>query len=478
MTSAATRAVCCALGLVMSVLLVPSAARAQLTAVPVVNAPAETRLVMLGMKLGSGLPDEVLKGARALETELLRSLRRYARSNVLGWAEVTKRVEGARKAQLLGCDSESCLVELAEFLDADELVTTQLNRVEGVLVVDAVRMRRAGLSVLNRTSMRGRGVTNVLASVDLMARELLGGVQLSLEDPKLGERLGTDDLGVKALRARVAAEPRMGLHRAWTDVLVEHNREPWMLPVLEAGLVLAAGAVAAGSVGVGAYLLVVHRLALAFRYGPIVVNGQEEWHHDNADGRLSYPWFSVVMLVGHALLSVAVTGALVAGAAGVAVWDGMNRGRIKAESRACCRDETRIRDASLPSWPERLAPILALAGGALALASPFSFMNVVTTVLVMATVLPFFILLELQILGDTGMHVNAGTYRALEGVVVVSSIVSMLSGVVVMAAVSLVAAGLLVVRQEGVLVDPSPAPQARPAPGTPEVTPSETPAVP
>jgi len=434
--------------LLLTALLIPSLAAASDSA-----AAPTGRMLVLGLRLGADLPKDVTSQARVLENVLGASLSRYSDLAVVGWADVMAKAEAGMRQQLQGCDSESCMTELAQMMDVDELVRIQLNRVDGVLVLDSARLGRSGLTVLSRASVRARAMPNLLASVDQMARQLLGGLKFSVEDPRLAERLGTNAEGVARVRARAASQEESDLSTVWTDLVVESNQESWKLPVLEGGLIAAAGAaVALGVVG-GAYLLVAHRIGLGLRYGPTEVAGQSEWSYRNKDGSLSYPWMGVVFLLVHGVVTFSAVTALLGGALGVAVYDRMDKGRLAAHIRACCRDEARVRAAAKPTIPERAAPLLALAGGALAVTAPFTLMAVVTPVILLLTALPLFILLDANVLGGTGMTVDARTYRALDAGVAAGTVAALLVSSLGFGLVSLAGAGSLVARQGGDLLD-------------------------
>lgn len=93
-----------------------------------------------------------------LGDQLLVSARRHqALYEVVGAADVKGLldVEAARAA--LGCETDSCANEVADALDADQLLTGQLGRVGDVWLLTLTRTDRKTLQVLARASVEARG---------------------------------------------------------------------------------------------------------------------------------------------------------------------------------------------------------------------------------------------------------------------------------------------------------------------------------
>jgi len=83
---------------------------------------------------------EVSERVAAIVTDsLVSELRKLERLSVIGMDEVADMLTHEENKQMLGCDDESCLAEIAGALGVDELVTGSLGRVGGS---SAVNLRR------------------------------------------------------------------------------------------------------------------------------------------------------------------------------------------------------------------------------------------------------------------------------------------------------------------------------------------------
>lgn len=109
--------------------------------------------------------------------QLLVSARRHKELyDVVGAADVKGilDVEAARAA--LGCETDSCANEVADALDADQLLTGQLGHVGEVWLLTLTRTDRKTMAVLSRASIEARGESPevLLSQIPHVVDEALG----------------------------------------------------------------------------------------------------------------------------------------------------------------------------------------------------------------------------------------------------------------------------------------------------------------
>ena len=112
--------------------------------------------------------------------QLLVSARRHkAVYDVVGAADVKGILDVNAARAALGCDTDSCANEVADALDADQLLTGQLGHVGEVWLLTLTRTDRKTLQVLARASVEasGSGPEVLLSRIPELVDEALGVVQ-------------------------------------------------------------------------------------------------------------------------------------------------------------------------------------------------------------------------------------------------------------------------------------------------------------
>jgi len=135
--------------------------------------------------------------ARLIESAILTAARNHAKQySALGTDDLQGilNTEAARAA--LGCDTTTCASEVADALDAEQLVTTQIGRVGTTWVVTLTRLERRSMVVLAREQIQREG-----AGADAVLRELPRAVDALLAPPHELSALGV--AGIGALSAGV-----------------------------------------------------------------------------------------------------------------------------------------------------------------------------------------------------------------------------------------------------------------------------------
>ncbi|MEW5855334.1 MAG: hypothetical protein AB2A00_41555 [Myxococcota bacterium] len=319
--------------------------------------PTTERAVILPVRSATSSP-EVRAALPGIERALADALGRHASFHVISRSEVAAMVGRAAQAQLEGCDAESCVAEIADALGADLSVVTVLDVTPGLWSLQTSLIQRKTASLVRRAGVKARSLDALMASLDVVGRQLAQGSRVSADDPRLAQRLGTDAATADALRARLHEQPDVDLSETWTDLVIERNRESDVLAALQGALLTVGGlgmCLAGGVQGM---------TACVYTYSTVLPGNVE------AVGLPLYTGTAFVLLPAPCWISALATLPM---ALVVAAVDAADRGRLPVSRDGCCRDEERIREAEAPGWGRRLAPVLATAGGLLALLTPVVF---------------------------------------------------------------------------------------------------------
>jgi hypothetical protein len=350
--------------LLVLTLLQPAQAATEPAAAGAPVAPAAKRSVLvLPVTVPERAAEEVLQTAGVLERGMTRAFRRHGAFKELTLAEVRERVGKAAETQMSGCDEESCLAGLAEALGADLLLQTRLAQEKGLWVARISMLDRRSATTTLRRELRVRSVDALLDSIDTLVRDLSGGAALVISDPALAERLGTTPAVADQLREKLTRETGTTAAAAWTDHIIDRNRESEVLAFAEGALLLLGGAAA---------LVASVPMALVSVFGSTAFIPEAPAALGGSAAEADTYTFRLVYILGQGILTVILLTTLVpvSAAVALAVLDRMDLGRIPVRKDGCCRDEGRIRDAAKPGWGRRAAPFLALAAAAIGLLYP------------------------------------------------------------------------------------------------------------
>lgn len=139
---------------------------------------APTRVFIAGISVGAQADKQVVS---LLEDKLLVEARRHrARFDVLGTGDVQGILNVEAAAQAMGCDQVSCASELADALDAPQIVTGQLGKVGARWLLTLTRTDRRTMRVVARTQTEAVGDTPepLLARMPAQVDELFGATPL------------------------------------------------------------------------------------------------------------------------------------------------------------------------------------------------------------------------------------------------------------------------------------------------------------
>jgi hypothetical protein len=105
---------------------------------------------------------------------LLVSTRRYRAFEAVGATDIGRTLDVEAMRQAMECDETSCFSDVADALDAPQLVTGQLGRVGATWVLTLSRSERTTMKVLARVSRETQGETpeKLLREVDSIVDEL------------------------------------------------------------------------------------------------------------------------------------------------------------------------------------------------------------------------------------------------------------------------------------------------------------------
>ncbi|MEW5853115.1 MAG: hypothetical protein AB2A00_30305 [Myxococcota bacterium] len=355
-----------------SLLLLAWLAPASLLAQEAAGAPAEqkaTRAVVLPLRTPASASPDVVNAAAGVERAFTDALSRHAAFHVLSRQEIVGIVGKAAQDQLMGCDAESCVAEVADALGAELVVVSTMDASGGMWNMQASILDRRSAKSLRRGSIKARGLDNLLASLDQLARTLASGGRVAVDDPRLQERLGTDAAGMEALKQRLATTKDPDLTEVWTQVIIDQNAESEVHAVLQGLGILMAGLTVMAGMTVMTVLSTFTSSAEFYLFAPAATKLLED-KNVNPDGTYNYPViFPLVPYLALIPMAVGVVGWL-AFSLVVTLVDNADLGRIRVSKSGCCRDEERIRGAERPGLGRRLAPYIAAFGVVATLVSP------------------------------------------------------------------------------------------------------------
>lgn len=114
--------------------------------------------------------------ARLIESAILTAARSHAEHySALGTDDLQGILNAEAARAALGCDTTNCATEVADALNAEQLVTTQIGRVGNTWVVTLTRLERATMVVLAREQIQreGSGADTVLPELPRAVDALL-----------------------------------------------------------------------------------------------------------------------------------------------------------------------------------------------------------------------------------------------------------------------------------------------------------------
>lgn len=324
------------------------------------QAPRE-RAVVMPVRVVESAGADVTLAAQSLERALTDALGRHAAFHVLSRAEIGAMVGKAAQAQLMGCDAESCLTELADALGAELVVSSRLDVTGGYWHAQSALFDRRTMQAIRRAAIKARSLDALLASADQLGRQLAQGSRISLDDPQLAQRLGTDARGMEALRERRKRAPDEDLVSAWTATVRARNGESGRLALAQGGLVLLGSLVLlAGGCATGVTAAYFENL-----FGAI-----------HASGEQVFPWLAAVIAMVTPLPFLLGGAGIAAALIALGTVDALDVGRIPVAREGCCRDEDLVQEEEGWSVPRRVAPMLASLGALVALFTPCAFCGV------------------------------------------------------------------------------------------------------
>jgi hypothetical protein len=164
----------------LALLLVTAAAAQPATPTPpkAVEAAQPTRVFVAQITTGAQADASVVS---LLSDAILVAARRHAlRFEVMGVEELRGALDHEAMRRNAGCDTASCAGEIADALDAPQIVTGQLGRVGGRWLLTLTRTDRRSFKVLMRTQRTVKGETpeDLLEAIPGQVDELFGGAPL------------------------------------------------------------------------------------------------------------------------------------------------------------------------------------------------------------------------------------------------------------------------------------------------------------
>jgi hypothetical protein len=134
------------------------------------SAAADKTRVFFSPLLGTADPDT----RSLLLDRLLVSTRRYRAFEAVGATDIGRMLDVEAMRQAMECDDTSCFADVADALDAPQIVSGQLGRVGQTWVLTLSRAERTTMKVLARVSRETQGDTpeRLLGEVDFIVDDL------------------------------------------------------------------------------------------------------------------------------------------------------------------------------------------------------------------------------------------------------------------------------------------------------------------
>lgn len=138
------------------------------------SAAAQPKLAVMPIAPGEAVPE---KTASAMTEAVTAEVRRRAQGPVISQREIATVLSLERQKAMLGCQSDSCMVELAGALGVDELVVGDLSKVgeSWMFHLKLIGAKRAQVIAQADRRLRGGSLDDVLDAVPPMVGEILGG---------------------------------------------------------------------------------------------------------------------------------------------------------------------------------------------------------------------------------------------------------------------------------------------------------------
>jgi hypothetical protein len=188
-------------------------------------AEAQPKIVVPGVSVTGGVTQDVGQVITELVLEAL--LNRHG-VRALGPSDIKDMLDAEQQKQLLGCDKESCMAQIAGAMGADRLIAGMAGKLGDLYVVTLKLIDTHSADVTSRSSKRFRKLEEVPDAVGPLVDELLGSAPKPRELPsalKSTERAARADvmeLRVFCKRVKAYAEQLQG--SSYTSALVRERR--------------------------------------------------------------------------------------------------------------------------------------------------------------------------------------------------------------------------------------------------------------
>lgn len=207
-------------------------------------AASSPRIAFMGLAAGEGVTEST---ATSLSDALAADLRKQWEVELITPRELSAVITVERQKALLGCDSTSCVAEIAGALDVAEVVTGSVARLGESWLLQVQRVDAKKAVSVAHASRRTRGAVDALLDeLPPLVRELTGGsAQTGVAAQAGAAQTGATQTGSTQTGATQAAAPQLpppaALSPPWSNVELK-NADPSKLVVVrekKSGLVIA-----------------------------------------------------------------------------------------------------------------------------------------------------------------------------------------------------------------------------------------------
>lgn len=145
-------------------------------------APTPPRVALLPLSAGDGVKPQT---AESFTDALAAEIRKLNAVQLVTERELGAVVSLERQKQLLGCDTSSCMAELAGALDASELVTGSLSKLGESWLLQVQRVNATTGNTVGHASRRKKGgnIDDLLDDLPQVAQQLFSGMPAQRTEP-------------------------------------------------------------------------------------------------------------------------------------------------------------------------------------------------------------------------------------------------------------------------------------------------------
>ncbi|MEW5851489.1 MAG: hypothetical protein AB2A00_22055 [Myxococcota bacterium] len=280
--------------------------------------------------------------AELMTNTLTDHLARLKVYDVMAPHEVQALLANEQERQMMGCEADTCLAELAGALGVRFLVVGRVERVQDHHLWTARIVDQTAGTVVSAGAMKAATLASLVAQVEDMARVLCHLEPITDDDQRAARRWGFVDVrDARDFRTYRLTVPELSTGEALTRYIVRHNAESNALAVAEAATVLTGSMLLAASFA-GTIFAALAMLSDATTVSLLSLGGAGVMFH-----------------LGVAAMAAALV---------LLVVDALDLGRVPVRDSGCCVDARTVADVEADDGVTRSSALAMLLAGPLTVA--------------------------------------------------------------------------------------------------------------